>query len=509
MRNLAAGNKVNFTVFTIIVIVIMLILAGAVILVLSNAKEDHEISSSTAIYDNNYNYIELENTAVVSKKWNGNYYLKENETKKEYNLGKYSVAFDKSRNALSLFGDFYQVSEGGNVAKITDYTAINGTNECKFYKIEDRKYLIIAPNIENSTGSFSTKNYLIVIVDRLGNAQLLNNEIDAKTINEMVISTSDFDFDVANEKLTYKTEEASINLKKILGSTNEYVHIEKEKDEEKNEEKDTQIADNNGGQTINNSSTVNNNSSTTIVNGGSGGTTKVDTTWVDRLNNWIKDVAAGFDSIYNGNSGKKDDSTLARSIKLNSLNSGVTYVDVNYAVTDPESKYNVVYLRVSGDDIEPYNIALNKQETSYRITGLQPTSNYYIDIGYRTVYSDSKVDEKIEDTLTTRTKAPVESIAITKVSTSKIYYNVKLDSEFVYDSGVKLVVYANNSYVAEQEIILNDDALAKAANGGLTGSFNIPNGYKTQNGSVKIELQNLNYNGQEINKYLSAKIINY
>ena len=395
------------------------------------------------------------------------------------------------------------------MAKITDYTAINGTNECKFYKIEDRKYLIIAPNIENSTGSFSTKNYLIVIVDRLGNAQLLNNEIDAKTINEMVISTSDFDFDVANEKLTYKTEEASINLKKILGSTNEYVHIEKEKDEEKNEEKDTQIADNNGGQTINNSSTVNNNSSTTIVNGGSGGTTKVDTTWVDRLNNWIKDVAAGFDSIYNGNSGKKDDSTLARSIKLNSLNSGVTYVDVNYAVTDPESKYNVVYLRVSGDDIEPYNIALNKQETSYRITGLQPTSNYYIDIGYRTVYSDSKVDEKIEDTLTTRTKAPVESIAITKVSTSKIYYNVKLDSEFVYDSGVKLVVYANNSDVAEQEIILNDDALAKAANGGLTGSFNIPNGYKTQNGSVKIELQNLNYNGQEINKYLSAKIINY
>ena len=95
MRNLAAGNKVNFTVFTIIVIVIMLILAGAVILVLSNAQEDHEISSSTAIYDNNYNYIELENTAVVSKKWNGNYYLKENETKKEYNLGKYSVQVGK------------------------------------------------------------------------------------------------------------------------------------------------------------------------------------------------------------------------------------------------------------------------------------------------------------------------------------------------------------------------------------------------------------------------------
>lgn len=520
MRNLAAGNKMNFTIFTLIIIIILLIIAGAIFIVLRNGNEEYEVSSSICIYDTNYNYIELENAGIVSKKWTGGYYLKENETKKEYDLGKYSVAFDKNRNSLDLFGDFYQVFEGGNVNKITGHSTINGTNDCKFYKIEDRKYLIVAPNIENNTGSLSTKNYLIIIVDRLGNAQLLNNEIDAKTINEMVISTSDFDFDVANEKLTYKTEEASINLKKILGSTNEYVQVATVENTEEKEEEPNQ-----GGNFSSSTTTNNNNSSTTIINGGNGGGstsggtnqdsnnskpgTKIDTTWVDKLNSWIQDVAAGFDSIYNGNSGKKDDSTLSRSVKLNSLSAGVTYIDVNYAVTDPENKFNVAYLRVSGGDIIPYNIALDKSNTSYRITGLSPDTNYYVEIGYKTIYSDATVEEKLEDTMITRTKSPVESLIINKVTTNKIFYTLKLDSEFVYDSGAELAIYVNNSEIEYDTIKLTSSELEQAAAYGYTSSFAIPEGYKTTNGSVKIELQNLNYNGQKITKYLSAKIINY
>mgnify|MGYP004471553595 FL=1 len=519
MRNLAAGNKMNFTIFTFIVIIILLILAGAVVIVLQNGKTEYEVSSSICVYDSDYNYIELENIGTVSKKWTGGYYLKESQTDKEYNLGSYSVAFDKNRNSLTLFGDFYQVFEGGNVNKLTNYNTINGTNDCKFYKIADRKYLIVAPNIENNTGSLSTKNYLIVIVDRLGNAQLLNNQIDAKSINEMVISTSDFDFDVANEQLTFKQEEASINLKRILGSTNEYVKVEKE--EEKNTEENQNTIPNQGGNYASNSTTNNNNSSTTIINGGSGTTgnvgnnsnitpgTKMDTTWVDDLNKWIKDVAAGFDSIYNGNSGKKDDATLAKSIKLNSLSSGVTYIDVNYSVTDPESKYNVVYLRISGDNITPYNISLDKSNTSYRVTGLSPNTNYYIEMGYKTIFADASVEEMIEDTMVTRTKSPVESLKITRVSTDKVYYSLKLDSEFVYDSGAEIAVYVNNQETADNIITLTSSELEQAGVNGYTGSFAIPNEYKTSNGAIKIELQNLKYNGQEINKYLSSKIINY
>ena len=521
MRNLTAGNKMNFTIFAFIVLVILLILAGAVFIVLKNGKTEYEVSSSICTYDSNLNYIELGSDGVVTKKWTGGYYLTENDTKEEYNLGNYSVVYDKNRNAVSLFGDFYQVFEGGNVNKLTDYNTITGTNECKFFKIEDRKYLIIAPNIENNTGSLSAKNYLLVTVDKLGNAQLLNNEINAKTIKEMIISTSDFDFDVANEKLVYKQEQASINLKKILGSTNEYVQVAKEEKEENTEENNeaqnttvSQVGGNNYSSTTNN----NNSSTTTIISGNAQNNTntgnvqqgtKIDTTWVDRLNSWIKDVAAGFDSIYNGNSGKKDDTILARSIKLNSLNSGVSYIDVNYSVTDPENKYNVVYLRVSGENIEPYNISLDKSNTSYRITGLMPNSNYYVEMGYKTIFSDANVDEQVEDMMTTRTKAPTESLKITKITTDNIYYTLNIDSQYVYDSGAKIAVYVNNEAVAYDTINLSSSALEKAAAGGYTGSFKIPQEYKTTNGSIKLELQDTMYNGKQVDQYLGAKIINY
>ena len=200
---------------------------------------------------------------------------------------------------------------------------------------------------------------------------------------------------------------------------------------------------------------------------------------------------------------------IARSIKLNSLSSGVTYIDVNYSVTDPESKYNVVYLRVSGDNITPYNISLDKSNTSYRVTGLSPNTNYYIEMGYKTIFADASVDEMIEDTMVTRTKSPVESLKITRVSTDKVYYSLKLDSEFVYDSGAEIAIYVNNQETADNIITLTSSELEQAGVNGYTGSFAIPNEYKTSNGAIKIELQNLNYNGQEINKYLSSKIINY
>ena len=84
-----------------------------------------------------------------------------------------------------MFGNFYQVLKGGDIKKISGNNRINNSSESQFYKIDDRKYLIVAKSITNNTGSLSTQDYLIVIIDKLGNALLLNNEINAKTINEM------------------------------------------------------------------------------------------------------------------------------------------------------------------------------------------------------------------------------------------------------------------------------------------------------------------------------------
>ena len=506
MRNLTAGNKMNFTIFAFIILIILIMIVCSVTIVLNNGKEEYEVSSTSCLYDNNYNYIKLENDGVVTKKWTGEYYLKENDTKKEYELGKYAISFDKNRKTVDLFGTFYQVLKGGDISKLSEYNTVNGAAESKFYKIDDRKYLIVAKNIENDTGSLSTQNYLIIIVDKLGNALLLNNEIDAKTIKEMIIKTDNFAFDVANEVLTF--DEEKIDLKKIIGSTNEYVQVaQKDEDEEENSNIVTGENANVGQSGGTTTTTTENNSSTTIIQDGGNGSQKQDTSWVDSFNNWVKDVAAGFESIYKGNSNKKEESSLNRSVTLNSLNAGTTYIDINYTITDPENKFNVVYANVS-NGVDSYNISLDKSGNTYRLEGLKPNTNYLIEIGYKILYADSTTDEKVEDTMTTRTKNTVESLEITRVSTSKVYYRLQLDSNFVYDSNAKLVVYLNDQ-TEYLTINLTADDLEKAASSGYLGSFSIPNEYKTKNSSIKIKLENTSYNGTAVDTNLTAKIVNY
>lgn len=524
MRNLTAGNKAKFAMFTFVIISILAILCIAVMLVLRTDKEEYSVPSTSSIYDKDYNYIELANEATIAKKWTGNYYLKENTTKKEYNLGNYAVSFDKNRKSLELFGNFYQVQKGGAINKLTDHNTINNANESQFYKIDDRKYLIVAKNIINDTGSLSTQNYLMVIIDKLGNALLLNNEINAKTINEMIISTDEFSFDVANESLVYNNE--NIDLKKIIGSTNEYVKQEQDKENTTNEQNTTttEIARTEGQSGTTATSNTRENvatnpktqgSSTTVVqqntnnnvnneSSGNGGTQ--DNSWTNSLNDWIQKVASGFQSIYNGNSGKKNDQELNKSISLNTLSAGTTYMDINYKVTDPEGKYNVVYAIVS-DGAKSYNIALDKNGTTYRIEGLTPSTNYSVQIGYKVIYADSRVDEQVEDTMMIRTKTPTENLSITRVSTSEVYYNLNLDSNFVYDSGAKLVMYLNDNKYTETE--LTNEQLEKAAAVGYIGEFTIPKEYKMKNSTIKIQLENTKFSGIDVESNLAAKIVNY
>ena len=529
MRNLASGNKMNFTVFAFIVVVILVIIVCAITIVLRNDKEMYQVTSSACIYDNGYNYIDLEYDGEISKKWTGNYYLKENITDNEYKLGDYAVSFDTLKKSVDLYGDFYQVLRGGDVAKISNFNTINSSLESKFYKIDDRKYLIVARDIRIDTGSLSTQNYLIVIIDKLGNALLLNNEINAKTINEMIIDTADFEFDVANEILMYNDE--SINLKKIIGSTNEYVQVAKE-ETENTEENTTENPDENtienpqGTVTnVNNTTNNNNNSTTTVIQGGnnnninsnssntgnnsSNSDSKLDTGWVDSLNGWIGDVANAFESLYNGSNNSQDkDTTLTKSIALNSLSSGPTYIDVNYTITDPENKYNVVYAIVS-DGTQSQDISLDKNNTTYRVTNLNPDTNYTVSIGYKIVYANSGTEDNIEDTMIAKTTVPQEDLSITKVSLNKIYYTLKLDGTFVYDSGAKLSVYVNNTLDQELSVTLNNANLEAAASTGYSGSFKIPEEYKSSGGSVTIQLEDTKYNGKTINTNLMTKIINY
>lgn len=552
MRTLSSGNKMNFAIFIVIVFLILFIIINAVFVGVKNQKQKYQIPANSCIYDNDYKYIELENDAQILKKWTGDYYLEEEQTKKEYKLGKYAISYVANRNSLDIFGNFYLIQEGGNVNKLTEHNTIANIVENKFYKIADRKYLIVAKDIKNNTGSLYTQNYLIIIMDKLGNTLLLNNEINIKTINEMIIETDDFEFDVANEILRYNDE--SINLKKVIGSTNEYVKGEEEKEQEtkenvqvaKTEENKNENKEENTNQqeqttkTINNSTattmTTNNNNSTTIIqnsnktskekeqtstkekknsktskntennNNNSNSSVEQDNAWVDTLNGWINNVASGFESLYNNSSNKKEETTLSKSIMLNGVSADTASITIKYTVIDPENKYNVVYAVVSSDT-ENYIISLDKSANTYKMNGLQPDTNYTIKIGYKIIYSDAKIEEVEQDTMEVKTDSKSESLEFTKVGLDKAYFKLRLDSEFIYDAGCKLVVYLNDT-TKVTEIVLNKADLEKTVSG-YTSSFTIPDEYKTRGASLTIQLENTKINNNEINVNLNAKIINY
>lgn len=59
-----------------------------------------------------------------------------------------------------------------------------------------------------------------------GDTLLSNYELNMKTIKPLKLKTGSYEFDIANEKLIFGEEE--IDLKKIIGSTNEYKEIKQE-----------------------------------------------------------------------------------------------------------------------------------------------------------------------------------------------------------------------------------------------------------------------------------------
>ena len=75
MRKLTAGNKMNFTMFAIIIIVIIAILVIFLMQVLKADKQIYQIKANTFLYDSEYNPIELENEATMKLEWDGNYHI--------------------------------------------------------------------------------------------------------------------------------------------------------------------------------------------------------------------------------------------------------------------------------------------------------------------------------------------------------------------------------------------------------------------------------------------------
>lgn len=481
MRKLTAGNKVNFTVFAVIIIVIIVLLIVFLMQTLKADKQIYQIEPNNFLYDSEYNPIEIEETATMRLEWDGNYHI-ETQNKEKYNAGKQVVIYNTSSAELNLYGKMYQVFQDSTVETLSGNHQITDYQEDQFYKLADRKYMIVSNQIRNETSTVSTKRYLLIVLDKAGNTLLLNNELNAKTIKPMIIETPSFKFDVANEKLIFGENE--IDLKKIIGSTNEYKEVKTAKQEENNEtENNTENNPANGGTTSSTTQTTQNSETTQIINGGIGG-----------INNGGQGNNSSID-MGNGEDGNQ--TPLDKSISLRSIAPTSSTLIVNYNIIDPEGKYQTVYLTIDGDVSK--TIALDKAQNKYTVTGLTPNTEYQVTMSSREIQSDGSIQQNIEDSLTVRTSKINSTIAITRVGINKLYFHFKMDPNYAFDSA-NVALYVDGSKVATMPV--NIEQATKTS--GWTSRFSYDYGSE-----ITIKIEDAVYNGSKINVDIQAKIKNY
>ncbi len=490
------NNSLQFIIITVITFLIVVMFIMAVNHFIKLDTNNYSVAKNSITYDAENNYIKVSKTASLKMGLDGNYKLINNEDMLNvtYNLGTHAIIKEDSDISLNIYGTYYEIKDNGEISRLTKENKISIIEGAKFFKIADRKYLIIDKKISSSDGSINTKDYLIIEIDRNGNSTLYNDTINVKEINPLVINTSGFDFDIANEYLDIKN--TVIDLKKIIGSTNNY-----KKPEEKGE--DNPEIDN---------ATIN--STTDYLKKQVENLRKQVEAQNDYYNSYFKTVVGSFNNLnsslqdtnkqqynmqvdQNTIKGNIKNYNLSRWLSIGVIESSVSTIKVNYNVFDPNNEFTTIYLEVTGGNIiEPQKYYLNKESNNTTIRGLNANTNYNISLKY-TVNVEGAINTVTEDVITVRTKEPNIELKITKLTANSISYYLKTDREYRFDKAT-LNVYSDNNNLAGEDIDIN------AAELGYNDTFKLDRiGYKNE-----LKLENIYYNGTLIDLDIYAKFIN-
>ena len=395
-------NKRNFMIIMILMILIVVIFSLFIYKYRHAAKIVYTISSDSILQDENKNFITVNSDSALKVRWNGNYYLVYQDSK--VNLGKKVIAYNMVTGKIKLYGKMYEIDASGKINATEGETEL-ATTDNKFYKLADREYLLVDRKIISDDNSIDASSYLLVELDKMGNAKLSNNKLNLKTINPTVLRTSDYTFDIANEILKYSDLE--IDLKKVIGTTNQYKEDKKEDDDEK------QNDGNNDGSQMSTSSTQ------VVSNGSGNGSTLV-------TNNNDGDVSS-IEEI-------KDKTKMTSVIRPQT---GISSIDIDYVIYDPYNEYKSVYAEITKNN-KVETVYLSKTDTHVVFEGLIPNKEYNIKFIYTTVDDDTGevILHKFDD-LTLKTKMPNYSIAVYKINSVdkiEVKYKVYLDTSYKIDS---------------------------------------------------------------------------
>lgn len=483
-RKYDVRNKKSFIIVLVLSIAIIGIFSLFIYRYSKASKIEYVIESGTILQDVNKNYISIDDDATLKIRWNGSYYLIYNE--ENISLGKKVIAYNTITGGMKLYGTFYEIASDGKIIENKDETILPNTMDCKFYKLDDREYLLIDRIITSNDNSIGADNYLLVELDKAGNAKLSNNKINLKTITPTKLVTSKYTFDIANELINFG--QYDIDLKKIIGTTNQY------KPDNDSESENSSGTGSGSGTGTGDGSGSGDGSGTGLGSGSGTGTGSGLGNGSGNGSGTGNGIGSGEaigpgDIVNNGSIGDVSDlDEILDKIKMTSvirIVEGLTQIDVDYVIYDPYNEYKSVYVEVvkSGEiDV----VELSKTATHITIDGLSANTDYRLNFIYNTVKKDAETEEEklvpyTFEQFDLRTKMPEYSISIYKLSkvTNILTYKVNLQKGYKISSlNVNLSFDYNTVDPATGNIAKMKESLDKTIpvnndNSYLQGNFDI------------------------------------
>ena len=428
MRKYDIKNKRNIGIIIGISVIIIIMFSLIIKLFLSHDHREYLVDTGSLIFDKDKTIVKLDKSGIIKKKWNNDYYLTYND--KSILLGAAAISYNEDTGKIVLYGKYYEIGAGDDIVVTDGETEIKSSALTKFYKLADRKYLVIDKEIKTTDGLLSTTDFLLVDLDKVGNATLTNHKVSLKSFGGTTIVTSNYTFDVQNEILTYGSNK--IDLKKIIGSSNTYT-------------KEELIPDENGGGTSDNVTNIGDNTS---GSGNSGGTGSGGT-----------------------NGGNGSSNTVIEEVKkatkrtsVISTNSTTNKITIDYVIYDPKKEYTSVYMEVNEEGTNKIDtIHLTASDTKYEINNLFPNTKYNLTFKYSYLDEENNLKTDVFDNISVTTKKPKINLKVTNISNGNIKYLITTDNTYNIEKGT-IKVFINNELVSSSTISIN---------GNTTESINI------------------------------------
>lgn len=487
-RKLSKKAKMTMNIFVVFILLVAGLLGFTLFQAIAKQPEATLVAQDTLLYNKDEEAIKTTSAGEIKKSWQGTYQFV-GEDGKKYDLGEHTIAYDNS--TLYIFGGGYQILEDntaikmGAVQKVTDFKSDN------FYKLADRKYLIISNAVEDEEQTIQASGFLYIVMDKAGNALLTNATVNVKTTKPTILTTANITLDIANEKLTYGKKE--IALKNVLGSTNEFDPLTyKSIDEEQQPEKISANIKGGSGGTGGDGSDGGTGGTGGLGggggtgglggSGGTGGTAGNGGTGGTAGNGGSGGVGgdggnggAGGSGGLGGNGSSGESVDVVKAIMLRGVNKTSTTLDVSYYASDPFGQYGIIYLSVFAGDADIQNDApivsqnLNLYESNHVFSALQPGSQYQIVIGH--IVTEDDVDTTyIDDIMKTSTTSASNTLTILRQSEDGIYVQAKLDKFYAGKEGTVTILF-DDSIGTTVEEKFHSDAITTAGGDSLFISF--------------------------------------